>query len=122
MTRIKTGTTRRKRHKKVLKQTKGHQGVRHRLYSRAKESLIHALKYSYAHRRKKKGDMRRLWTIRINAAVRANGLSYSQLMYGLRLKQVEIYRKQLLIKFEFADILSHFIKFSAGKYINICQS
>ena len=95
MTRIKTGTTRRKRHKKVLKQTKGHQGVRHRLYSRAKESLIHALKYSYAHRRKKKGDMRRLWTIRINAAVRANGLSYSQLMYGLRLKQVEINRKQL---------------------------
>ena len=93
MTRIKTGTTRRKRHKKVLKQTKGHQGVRHRLYSRAKESLIHALKYSYAHRRKKKGDMRRLWTIRINAAVRANGLSYSQLMYGLRLKQVEINRK-----------------------------
>lgn len=95
MTRIKTGTTRRKRHKKVLKQTKGHQGVRHRLYSRAKESLIHALKYSYAHRRKKKGDMRRLWTIRINAAVRANGMSYSQLMYGLRLKQVEINRKQL---------------------------
>ena len=95
MTRIKTGTTRRKRHKKVLKQTKGHQGVRHRLFSRAKESLIHALKYSYAHRRKKKGDMRRLWTIRINAAVRANGMSYSQLMYGLRLKQIEINRKQL---------------------------
>ena len=95
MTRIKSGVTRRRRHKKVLKQTKGHQGVRHLLFSRARESLIHALKYSYAHRRKKKGDMRRLWTIRINAAARANGLSYSQLMHGLRLGKVEVNRKLL---------------------------
>ena len=95
MTRIKSGTTRRRRHKKVLKQTRGHQGVRHTLYSRAKESLIHALKYSYAHRRKKKGDMRRLWTIRINAAARANGISYSQLMHGLRLGGAQVNRKML---------------------------
>ncbi len=95
MTRIKTGATRRKRHKKVLKQTKGHQGVRRLLFSRARESLIHALKYSYVHRRKKKGDMRRLWTIRINAAARANGISYSQLMHGLRLGGVEVNRKLL---------------------------
>ena len=88
MTRIKTGTTRRKRHKKVLKQTKGHQGVRHRLYSRAKESLIHALKYSYAHRRKKKGDMRRLWTIRINAAVREHGLTYSKFIALLKKNEI----------------------------------
>ena len=95
MTRIKTGTTRRKRHKKVLKQTSGHQGVRHRLYSRARESLIHALKYAYAHRRKKKGDMRKLWTIRINAAARVNGISNCHLMYGLRLSEVEVNRKIL---------------------------
>jgi len=95
VTRIKSGTTRRRRHKKVLKQTRGHQGVRHTLYSRARESLIHALKYSYAHRRKKKGDMRRLWTIRINAAARANGLSYSQFMHGLRLADVQVNRKVL---------------------------
>ena len=75
--------------------TKGHQGVRHTLYRRAHESLIHALKYSYAHRREKKGDMRRLWNIRINAAARANGISYSKLIHGLKLAGVEVNRKML---------------------------
>ncbi len=60
MTRIKRGVTKRRRHKKVLKATKGHQGVRHTLYRRAHESLIHAMQYSYAHRKEKKGDMRKL--------------------------------------------------------------
>ncbi|CAI8054833.1 50S ribosomal protein L20, partial [Geodia barretti] len=63
VTRIKRGTNKRRRHKKLLKATKGHQGVRHTLYRRAHESLIHALAYSYAHRKEKKGDMRRLWNI-----------------------------------------------------------
>ena len=85
MTRIKRGVTRHKRHKKLLKQTKGHRAGRHRLYRQAKESLIHALKYSYVHRREKKGDMRRLWNIRINAAARINGISYSKLIHGLKL-------------------------------------
>lgn len=95
MTRITAGVTRRRRHKKLLKQTKGHKGVRHTLYRRAHESLIHALQYSYDHRKKKKGDMRRLWNIRINAGARANGTSYSQLVHGLKLGGVEVNRKML---------------------------
>ena len=95
MTRVKRGVTKRRRHKKILKMTKGHQGVRHTLYRRAHESLIHALQYSYAHRRERKGDMRRLWNLRIGAGARANGLSYSRLMHGLRLAGVEINRKVL---------------------------
>ena len=95
MTRIKRGTNKRRRHKKMLKATKGHQGVRHTLYRRAHESLIHALAYSYAHRKEKKGDMRKLWNIRINAAARANGTTYSRLIHGLKLAGVEINRKML---------------------------
>ena len=95
MTRIKRGVTKRKRHKKVLKMTKGHQGVRHTLYRRAHESLIHALQYSYAHRKERKGDMRRLWNIRINAAAHINGTTYSKLIHGLKLAGVDINRKML---------------------------
>lgn len=95
MTRIKRGTNKRRRHKKVLELTRGHQGVRHTLYRRAHESMIHALQYSYAHRREKKGDMRRLWNIRINAAARAHNLSYSQLIHGLKLAGVAVDRKML---------------------------
>ncbi len=95
MTRVKRGVTKHRRHKKLLKMTKGHQGVRHTLYRRAHESLIHALKYSYAHRKEKKGDMRRLWNIRINAGARANGISYSKLIHGLKLAGVEVNRKML---------------------------
>ena len=79
----------------MLKQTKGHQGVRHRLYRPAHESLLHALQYSYDHRRKKKGDMRRLWNVRINAAARANGTSYSKFIHGLNLAGITINRKML---------------------------
>lgn len=95
MTRIKRGTNKRRRHKKLLKATKGHQGVRHTLYRRAHESIIHAMAYSYAHRKEKKGDMRRLWNIRINAAARANGTTYSRLIHGLKLAGIEINRKML---------------------------
>ena len=95
MTRIKRGVTKRRRHKNMLKMTKGHQGVRHRLYRRAHESMIHALRYSYAHRKERKGDMRRLWNIKINAAARANGTTYSQLIHGLKLAGAEINRKML---------------------------
>ena len=95
MTRIKGGGVRRRRHKKLLAQTKGHGGPRHTLYRRAHESLIHALQYSYTHRKKKKGDMRRLWSVRINAGARANGISYSRLVHGLKLGRVEVNRKLL---------------------------
>ena len=95
MTRVSAGSTRKARHKKVLKMTKGHQGVRHRLYKSAKESLLHALSYSYAHRRKKKNDLRRLWNIKINAAARGNGISYNQLIHGLKIANVDVNRKML---------------------------
>lgn len=95
MTRIKRGVTKHRRHKKILNLTKGHRGVRHSLYKRAHESLIHALKYSYIHRKEKKGDMRRLWNIRIGAAARANEISYSQLIHGLKLAEIEVNRKML---------------------------
>ena len=95
MTRIKTGTTRRNRHKKVLKLTAGHKGSRHRLFKQANESMLHALSYSYAHRRKKKNDLRRLWNIKINAAARANGISYNQLIHGLKIANVDVNRKML---------------------------
>ena len=95
MTRITRGVTKRRRHKKILKMTKGHQGVRHKLYRRARESLLHALRYAYVHRRERKGDMRRLWNIRINAAARGNGISYSQLIHGLKLAGIGVNRKML---------------------------
>lgn len=95
MTRITRGVVRHRRHKRLLEQTKGHRGVRHTLYKRAHESLIHALRYTYAHRRKKKGDMRRLWNIRINAAARANGVSYSKLIHGLKMGGIELNRKMM---------------------------
>jgi len=95
VTRVKTGVVRRRRHKKTLNMTKGHQGVRHSLYRRAHESLIHALQYSYDHRKKKKGDMRKLWNVRINAASRDNGISYSKLIHGMNLAGIEINRKVL---------------------------
>ena len=78
-----------------MKLTKGHMGQRHHIYRRAHESLIHALQYAFAHRRERKGDMRRLWIVRINAAARAAGLSYSQLMVGLKRAGVALNRKVL---------------------------
>lgn len=95
MTRVTRGVTKRRRHKKMLKLTKGHQGVRHTLYRRSHESMIHALQYAYVHRREKKGDMRRLWNVRINAAARANDISYSKLIHGLKLGRIEVNRKML---------------------------
>ena len=95
MTRIKRGVTKRRRHKKILKMTKGHQGGRHRLFRQANESMLHAYSYAYAHRRERKGDMRKLWNVKINAAARANGLTYSKLIHGLKLAGVEVNRKML---------------------------
>lgn len=95
MARIKPSVTARKRHKKVLKVTAGHWGTKHRLYRRAHESMLKALSYAYRHRRERKGDMRRLWITRINAAARLAGLSYSQLVAGLKRAGVEVNRKVL---------------------------
>ena len=95
MTRVKRGVVQRRRHKKVLEQTAGHSGARHRLYKTAKESLIHALAYQYRDRRNRKRDFRRLWILRINAAVREHGLSYSRFVAALAAKGIEINRKML---------------------------
>jgi large subunit ribosomal protein L20 len=75
--------------------TKGHQGVRHLHFKRANESMLKAYSYAFAHRRERKGDMRKLWNIKINAAARANGISYSKLIHGLRLSGIEVNRKML---------------------------
>jgi len=112
LTRVRGGVTRRRRHKKILGMTKGHQGVRHRLFRRANESMLHAQQYAFDHRRQKKGEMRRLWNIRINAAARANGISYSKLIHGLNLAGIEINRKmlsELAVTDEqaFAEIVHH---------------
>lgn len=95
MPRVKGGPRERRRHKKVLKQTKGHHGVRNRLYRRASESRLHALSYAYAHRRERKGDMRRIWIQRINAAARLNGTTYSRLIHDLKQADIVIDRKVL---------------------------
>ena len=95
MARIKRGVTAHRRHKKVLLLTKGHRATSHRLYRRAHESMLHALSYAYRHRKELKGDMRRLWIVRIGAASRNSGVSYSQLMHGLKLAYVALDRKVL---------------------------
>lgn len=95
MARVKRGVTAHKRHKKVLKLTEGQWGTRHRLYKRAHEALMRSWAYAYRHRRERKGDMRRLWIARINAAARLAGLSYSQLMQGLKRAGVAVNRKML---------------------------
>jgi large subunit ribosomal protein L20 len=95
MTRVKRGVTARARHKKVLAQTAGHSGSRHRLFKTANESLMHALAYQYRDRRNRKRDMRRLWITRINAGVRGHGLSYSRFIAALAAQGMEINRKML---------------------------
>jgi large subunit ribosomal protein L20 len=93
--RVKRGVTSHQRHKKILAMTKGHRGTKHRLIKRANESVLKSLSYAYFHRRERKGDMRRLWILRINAACRAQGITYSQFMDGLKKSGIEINRKML---------------------------
>ena len=95
MTRIKRGVTSHRRHKKVLALTKGHHGQRHRLIKRANESMLHALRYNYVDRKDRKGDFRELWIMRINAAARLHGLTYSKLIHGLKLAGIDLDRKAL---------------------------
>ena len=95
MSRVKKGMTAHRRHKKVLALTKGHRATRHSLYRRAHESMLKSLSYAYFHRRERKGDLRRLWILRVNAASRVHGLAYSQFIDGLKKSGVEINRKML---------------------------
>ncbi len=95
MPRSTSGRASHNRHKKVLSYTKGHRGSRHRLFRSANESMLHALDYAYVHRRERKGDFRKLWIVRINAAARANGCSYSVFMNGLKAAGITVNRKML---------------------------
>lgn len=95
MARIKGGMNARKKHNRVLKLAKGYRGARSKQYRVAKQSVMRALASSYAGRKERKRQFRRLWIARINAAARMNGLSYSKFMYGLKLADVDMNRKML---------------------------
>ena len=95
MARIKGGLNAKKRHNRVLKLAKGYRGARSKQYRIAKQSVMRALASSYAGRKQKKRQYRRLWIVRINAAARMNGLSYSRFMYGLKNAGIEMNRKVL---------------------------
>ncbi len=95
MARVKRGVMVRKRHNKLLQQAKGYQGSRSRRIKVARETVLKALSYAYRDRRNRKRDFRRLWIIRINAAARLHGLSYSRLMNGLKGAGINLDRKML---------------------------
>ena len=95
MTRVKGGTVSRARRKKVLNRAKGYFGSKHRLYKTAQEQLMHSGVYSFNDRKKNKGNFRKLWITRINAACRMNNISYSKFIDGLNKAGVEINRKML---------------------------
>lgn len=95
MPRVKRGVTKHRRHKKVLLAARGFQGSSHRNYKWAREALLHAWTHAYRHRRQRKGEFRRLWILRINAACRNAGTTYSQFMHGLKLAGIELDRKML---------------------------
>ena len=95
MSRVKRGVTANKRHKKILKKAKGYYGARSRVFRVAKQAVIKAGQYAYRDRRQKKREMRQLWVVRINAAARLVGLSYSQFMHGIKLANIDLDRKML---------------------------
>lgn len=95
MARVKSGPQGYRRHKKVLKLTKGQYGSKSKLFRRANEAMLKSLWYSYRDRRQRRRDLRRLWIARINAAARLNGTTYSKLIHSLKQADIEINRKML---------------------------
>lgn len=95
MTRVKSGPSGYRRHKKVLKITKGQYGTKSKLFRRANEAMLKSLWYSFRDRRNRKRDLRRLWITRINAGTRKNGIAYSRFIYGLKKANITINRKML---------------------------
>ena len=93
--RVKGGNVAKNRRKKVLKMAKGYYGSKHVLYKTAHEQVMHSLRYAYRDRKNKKRDFRKLWITRINAAANNNGISYSKLIYGLKVANIDINRKML---------------------------
>ena len=95
MARVKNGPHGRRRHKKILKLTKGQYGSKSKLFRRANEAMLKSLWYSYRDRRVRRRDLRRLWIARINAAARLNGVTYSKLIHLLKKADIQINRKML---------------------------
>lgn len=95
MPRVKGGNRPRRRHKKVIKASKGYYGTRSTLFRRANEARLKSLWYAYRDRRTRKRDLRRLWIARINAAARQNGTTYSRLIHGIRQNDIRLNRKML---------------------------
>jgi large subunit ribosomal protein L20 len=95
MPRAVNGTISRKRRKKILKMAKGYRSVRSTAFRKAREAVEHGLCYAYRDRKNRKREFRRLWIARINAAVRAEGMNYSQFMYGLKKADIQVDRKML---------------------------
>ncbi len=95
MTRVKRGVAAHKKHKKLLQMAEGHKGTRRRFYRPAHESVMRSMAYMYRDRRNRKRDMRRLWIIRINAAARMHGVSYSKLMHAIHTANIDVDRKIL---------------------------
>lgn len=95
MARVKRALNAHKKRRKVLDRASGYRGQRSRLYRKAKEQLLHSYTYNYQHRKKRKGDFRRLWIQRINAAARAHGMTYNRFIQGLKAAEVEVDRRML---------------------------
>jgi len=115
MTRVKRGVTAHRRHKKVLKQTKGQRAARHKLYKTSHEAMMKSLSYAYRDRKDRKGQFRRLWIARINAAARQEGLSYSVFMNGLKEAGVEVDRKMLAeLAVRDHEAFSRFVEIAKG--------
>ena len=95
MARVKRAVHGKKNHKKVLDRASGYKGAKSRRFKTANEQVMHAMQDSYDHRRKRKGDFRRLWIQRINAASRQHGMSYSTFIAGLKAAEIEVDRKML---------------------------
>jgi large subunit ribosomal protein L20 len=95
MARVKRAVNAAKKRREVLEQASGYRGQRSRLYRKAKEQVTHSMVYAYNDRRTRKGDFRKLWIQRINAAARANGMTYNRLIQGLKLAEIEVDRRML---------------------------
>jgi len=93
--RVKRAVNAQKKRRTILESASGYRGQRSRLYRKAKEQMLHSMQYAYRDRRDRKGDFRQLWITRINAAARANGLTYNRLIQGLKLAGIEVDRKIL---------------------------
>lgn len=95
MARVKRAVNAHKKRRMILESAKGYRGQRSRLYRKAKEQMLHSMEYSYRDRRNRKRDFRRLWITRINAAARANGITYNRFIQGLKAAEIEVDRKVL---------------------------